>query len=313
MRGDILHLVYGVHAGRENDVYFGSHRSEEAARRSIRALEAREMHGTNWAARYHDQGFVVRTAVVDTDFEIPTLPKPRDAYTLSFTKRPNREGTWDSTIIDVYRRATATLAAQKVASFVRDYAPLQTFEPFRRGGREYALVSPDYTRTSVLDLTSGEMVAHEEEGDDAFCPVGFYVPDWWDVNDGSILPGSPSWSDSHEWPKGDLAFVWGCVWGDDQSWKLQCIDLTRMEEGILVRDQRFGYLELATGNYQPPWTDPTRSVETRSPPPPFLTVSYVGATPRLDLHARLTFELESGVLDERQRLCLNRVPGAEWE
>jgi len=72
MRGDVVHLVYGVHAGRDADVYFGGHRTEEAARAHIRELETRQMHGASWAAQYHDLGFVVRPAVVHTDFEINT-------------------------------------------------------------------------------------------------------------------------------------------------------------------------------------------------------------------------------------------------
>jgi hypothetical protein len=39
-------------------------------------------------------------------------------------------------------------------------------------------------------------------------------------------------------------FVAGCVWGDDCSWKIQCLDLSRASEGIVKRDDRFGYIEL---------------------------------------------------------------------
>jgi hypothetical protein len=41
-----------------------------------------------------------------------------------------------------------------------------------------------------------------------------------------------------------FGFVSGCVWGDDSSWKLQYLDLSRAAEGILRREERFGYLEL---------------------------------------------------------------------
>lgn len=41
-----------------------------------------------------------------------------------------------------------------------------------------------------------------------------------------------------------FGFVCGCIWGDDTSWKIEYLDLSRISEGILVRDDRFGYIEL---------------------------------------------------------------------
>ena len=41
-----------------------------------------------------------------------------------------------------------------------------------------------------------------------------------------------------------FGFVSGCVWGDDSSWKLQYLDLSRINEGVFRREERFGYLEL---------------------------------------------------------------------
>jgi hypothetical protein len=49
-----------------------------------------------------------------------------------------------------------------------------------------------------------------------------------------------------EWPRGDFGFVWGCMWGDDLSWKVQYLDLSSVQQGELVRDERFGYVQLAT-------------------------------------------------------------------
>jgi hypothetical protein len=60
------------------------------------------------------------------------------------------------------------------------------------------------------------------------------------------LPGSHYWNDDNEWPTGDFGFVWGCVWGDDTSWKVQYLDLSRVQQGEIKRDERFGYVELAT-------------------------------------------------------------------
>lgn len=74
-------------------------------------------------------------------------------------------------------------------------------------------MSRDYTLSAVIDLGTGEVIAEEEETfyDEAktrpgasFCPVGFYVPDWWDVHDDSIIPGSEYWDEANEWPRGTL-------------------------------------------------------------------------------------------------------------
>ena len=82
-----------------------------------------------------------------------------------------------------------------------------------------------------------------------FCPVGFYVPDWWDVNERlegqGVLPGSGDWRADYEWPIGDFGFVWGCHWGDDSTWKVQYFDLTGIRDGVIRRDDRFGYVKLA--------------------------------------------------------------------
>lgn len=63
-----------------------------------------------------------------------------------------------------------------------------------------------------MDLSTGEIIAGEKPDSGGFCPVGFYVPDWWDIHDGSLLPGSSGWSDDYEFPKGHLV-LYGDVSG----------------------------------------------------------------------------------------------------
>ena len=41
-----------------------------------------------------------------------------------------------------------------------------------------------------------------------------------------------------------FGFVAGCHWGDDTSWKIQYLDLSEAEKGIVKRDARFGYIAL---------------------------------------------------------------------
>lgn len=174
-------------------------------------------------------------------WKAPTAPGPRDRYSTRVTE-VSAPGTWTHVRVEVLR------GRRVVAKYDRNYSMLHTFEPFRQGDREYALVSPDYSATSVMDLGTGQIVATEEPASSGFCPVGFYVPDWWDLYDGTKeFAGSLTWRPSdHQWPTGDFGFVWGCHWGDDSSWKVQYLDLSRINEGIINRDDRFGYLRLAT-------------------------------------------------------------------
>jgi hypothetical protein len=125
MRGDKIFLVYGVHAGRPEDVYFGSFRTRSDAEAAIAQLQTKEVHGANWAANYHNRGFVIRERVVETDFEIPSRPKPRDCFCARATAEDGVVG--------------------------------------RIHGRDLAPVSRDYGRSAVLDLATGEIIAEEPD------------------------------------------------------------------------------------------------------------------------------------------------------
>jgi hypothetical protein len=306
MRGDVVYRVYGLHEGREKDQYFGTFRSRSEADAEIAKLCVREMHGRNWAKQYHNKGFVVRETVVTVDFEIPAQPKPRDKYVVKGLPQPNRPGTWDSTIVEVFRRTSSSGGLEKICEYERNHSLLRTFEPFRQGSRDFALISRDYTRTAVLDLESGSVIAEEMDEPGAssgagFCPVGFYVPDWWEVNDGSMIPGSEYWSADCEWPNGDFGFVWGCHWGDDSSWKVQYLDLSRVQQGVVQRDERFEYLELATFGFENPCFRADAAIQ-KSPPPPFIQVWRRNGTPQVRFAVEMKFNLESGKSPEWQRL-----------
>lgn len=295
MRGDVVFRIYGCHEGRERDSCFGTYRTEEEARTEIATLQAREMNGKNWAAEYHNKGFVVRRVVVETNFDLPGLPKPRDAYAVKVTAR-NAPGTWASSGVEVFRRTDSASGLQKVGEYVRNYEMLHTFEPFRQGGHDYALISRSYTLTAVLDLATGTVIAEEPEDQpgSGFCPVGFYVPDWRDVRDGSIIPGSESWNEDQEWPSGDFGFVWGCYWGDDTSWKVQHLDLRKIRNGIVKRDDRFGVVALATHSWKPPWEELERAAKPPSAAPGFIRVSRYDGVSRVGFDVELDFDLNSG-------------------
>lgn len=225
----------------------------------------------------------------------------RKEYTAEVEKT-NTPGTWEKTKVSVFRHS-ADGSKTKVAEYGRNYAMLRTFEPFRqyKNGewKDYALISTSYTRLSVLDLASGEIIAVEEYpvitpesyeryykkyqpdakiGDPipaaGFCPVDFYVPDFYDdeeddpeavkreyagqqkfikdMSDPNYEERKAAWAvDYMEELNWQYSGMWGlysgCVWGDDSSWKMRYVDLSRIDEGIVKTDERFGYLELPRG------------------------------------------------------------------
>ncbi|HWH10612.1 MAG TPA: hypothetical protein VG165_05755 [Solirubrobacteraceae bacterium] len=137
---------------------------------------------------------------------------------------PIRRGVWATLRVEVVRSEDGAV----VGSYERNYPSLlRTFFPFARGGREFALYSTDYTATRVMELPSCVDLGGEERSPGGFCPVEYFVPT--DADSGDAL---------------DVGFVAGCIWGDDSSWKLQALNLSRVEEGCLARDERFGYVEL---------------------------------------------------------------------
>lgn len=101
MRGDKIFVVYGVHGGRPDDVYFGSFRTQDEAGLAIARLRAKEMNGSNWASVYHDRGFVIREQVVETDFEIPPRPMPRDRFC---ARASAEEGAGGRIHVEVFER-----------------------------------------------------------------------------------------------------------------------------------------------------------------------------------------------------------------
>jgi hypothetical protein len=297
MRGDKIFLVYGVHGGRAEDVYFGSFRTRSEAEAAITRLQVKEMHGANWAASYHDRGFLIRERVVETDFVIPPRPKPRDRFC---ARAIAEQGLVGRIHVEVLERTPQGLVER--ARYTRNHEMFATFEPFRQRGRDLALVSRDYGKSAVMDLATGEIIAEEPDVKSSFCPVGFYVPDWWDLHDDSILPGSPYWSKDSELTDGTFGFVWGCEWGDDSTWKVQWLDLSRVAEGLLMREERFGYVEVSTRD----WKSPALTMAPPSPggtaPPPFIDVRLKNGKPRAWFDVPMGFDLSTGQPVDWQRL-----------
>jgi hypothetical protein len=274
--------IYDVVADRDDGRVhsFGARTSRADAEAHVAEARAR-YEGSPW------RNF--RIEEVDTTglFEIPPRPTPRERYSVRVTQT-SPEGSWTEVAVDVLE------GERLVGRYDRNHSMLRTFEPFRQNGRDYALISPDYTATSVMDLESGEIIAGEQPSPGGFCPVGFYVPDWWDIHEhaesNGTLPGSRSWTPDYEWPTGEFGFVWGCVWGDDSSWKVQHLDLSRIREGTLTREERFGYVILDTGEAEgrEVWPEARRFIHLWS---------YNGMR-RVELRTRQTYDLLSGELQD---------------
>lgn len=106
----------------------------------------------------------------------------------------------------------------------------------------------------------GGWAAEYKVGDErpgwGFCPVDFKVFDMWDrftvenVNTvyTSTAPGiAPRLLYPDEQLNnytGQWALYSGCVWGDDNGWKMRFIDLSRISEGVVTSEDRFGYVPL---------------------------------------------------------------------
>jgi hypothetical protein len=173
-------------------------------------------------------------------------------------KIENQPGAWNSLEVGVFE------GEKQIGTYVRNYHVLyKTFFPFEQKGKWYALVSRDYTATEVMSLPSCEFIGGEKRNKGGFCPVEFYVPNYIkltfpDINK-KYHGGDKKWNyepqidledfgvkDEHDasFHHFDFGFVAGCYWGDDWSWKVQHLDLSRAAEGIVARSEKFGYVWL---------------------------------------------------------------------
>lgn len=215
------------------------------------------------------------------------FPKKNIHDNYKYETRRVADNGWGNIIVTVFRKSpTAEFEWEKITEYARNYSMLDTFHVFqqKRDGvwHDYALISTRYTRVEVMDLETGEIIAVEpypvvdaewaerypenKVGDErpgwGFCPSSFYVPDWWDEYDESFTANvvsknakNPEFEESYAkellnefaFFEGNWAVYSGCLWGDDTSEKVRYIDLSRISEGILTTDERFGYIQLPDG------------------------------------------------------------------
>lgn len=156
--------------------------------------------------------------------------------------------------------------ARRIGGYERNHAGWceSTFAPFAQDGRWYALYAPDYTVTRVMELPSCRDLGGEEVRTNGFCPVDYYVPH----DEPNVVKAGDG---------GRFGFVAGCIWGDDSSWKIQYLDLSRVSSGVLVRKELFGYIEMPR--------DESRLTDYIS------LREYSKKYPRVEITARISFDL----------------------
>lgn len=202
----------------------------------------------------------------------------RKQYTIEVNPLKGASG-WGGNEVTVVRM-NSNGDKERVFSYKRNYpSMLHTFEPFRQlqgdAWHDYALISSDYLRFEVLDLESGTIIAEQpwvtitQEQHDKwlskgfmemtekypvgsassfqFCPADFYVPAVTDEYTQEELEKSGMYEGDIHTYNGSYGFYSGCEWGDDYNYKLRYIDLSRVSEGVVTADARFGYFPLPAG------------------------------------------------------------------
>lgn len=191
-------------------------------------------------------------------------------FSIEIVSVENSPGTWNSSRISICREESSSVTV--IGEYIRNYPSYskETFYPFRSAnGNWYALYSSHYTSTRVmkLDETSIEDWCGEEPNPHGFCPTEFYIPKYHSYS--AKLQQGDKTSDydyylvdnecdnDAEFEKEsancistkycDFAFMSGCVWGDDNSWKLRYIDLSAIDDKVLTITDKFGYWELPRG------------------------------------------------------------------
>lgn len=165
-------------------------------------------------------------------------------FTVKTTEQPTRPGCWNCLLVEVFDGGV------KVGEYQRNYPSLyHTFLPFYKGDKCYALYSPKYMYTRIMSLPDCKDLGGEDADNTPykvhFCPTGYAVPF------GEYCVDAPTPEEPHRFVKrafdAEFGFVCGRIWGDDSSWKIQYLDLSEAQRGVVRRDDRLGYIELLNG------------------------------------------------------------------
>jgi hypothetical protein len=197
-------------------------------------------------------------------------------------RRPNE---WKGIKVGVFR--VENDIETQIGEYERNYSTLfDSFCYFQKDGKDFALYSPDYTATRILELPSCKDIGGEEPHSNGFCPVDYFVPTYIEqetISETKGLKGTykkeirktrinnpqeiafsefvnktpfTNFNTGEECETiatyrpltpllySSFGFVAGCIWGDDSTYKIQYLDLSEAEKGIIKRDERFGYIAL---------------------------------------------------------------------
>lgn len=178
-------------------------------------------------------------------------------YITRTTEIKTGKGTWSKLNVEILMAGPEGDYAV-IGSYERNYSSIyNTFFPFEKNGKHYALYSKDYQATSVMSLPDCKHLGSTNDFD--FCPVDYYVPDFTEFlemkkfYEERIAKGDDKkhWAMSlEEWHKeralvGTKALVSGCVWGDDSGgWKVHMLDISDIENGNIKHLNSLGYFQL---------------------------------------------------------------------
>lgn len=177
-------------------------------------------------------------------------------YYIHATKKESEPGYWSTNEVEIRDKDNKVLGSYKY-----NYSGKPPFFPFELNGQWYALYSKYYTASRIMKLPSCEDVWSEDPSAHGFCPVEFYVPAVQNIDfkgdrtgkfAGTFNSNPEEFEEPHETDEwiiqpisySSFGFVSGCIWGDDSSMKIRFFDLTKIKEGIITYDDRFGYIEL---------------------------------------------------------------------
>jgi len=154
----------------------------------------------------------------------------------------------------------------KIGEYDRNYHSfMDTFQHFQINGKDLALYSSNYSCTRIMTLPDCKDIGGEPIAGEGFCPTGYYIPSYlvyemtfdngrkttyrlYDPNTETCKRECSCGASNSEVISGLLftpfGFVSGCHWGDDTSDKLEVFDLSKADQGVIKRDDRFGYIEL---------------------------------------------------------------------
>lgn len=188
-------------------------------------------------------------------------------YHIKTEAKEIQKGAWKGTVVSIYKDE------EKIGEYIRNYHSYgeQTFHPFEKDGKWYAIYSENYTSTSIMSLPDCKKIGGQEAKASGFCPVDYFIPKYTLF----YLPGATEeelktipeenkgWAGKskiyriyQDRPEKDEeifydlkhAFVSGCYWGDDSGgWKLMRLDLSEADKGIIKQSEDFGYLHLSSG------------------------------------------------------------------